>query len=248
MQAPFPSLHPPLWTTPEICKDETVDFFLLDRFGPNTFPAHNSVLFASEVQVDYLARTLIAPIIDRRLRMLEVKPTSEDQWVNAVHRELSGSVFEAGCSNWYINPFGRNSASWPGYASTYWKEALEPQIGVFKTRPGSRTWFINTISRWIRTSGPATYFAVAAVTSLLVNRGLVPEPATTLLQKLGEVLFIPVDPLVKLWIWLIPTWTFLSPSLALSLEFTLFCISNHREINSFIAEIDTGTCASWSVT
>ncbi|PLB50096.1 monooxygenase [Aspergillus steynii IBT 23096] len=99
-------------------------------FGPNTFPAHNSVLFASEVQVEYLARTLIAPIIDRRISTLEVKATAEDQWVNALQAELRGSVFEAGCSNWYINHHGRNSASWPGYASSYWKEALKPQIGV----------------------------------------------------------------------------------------------------------------------
>ncbi|KAJ5417027.1 uncharacterized protein N7487_000577 [Penicillium crustosum] len=134
-------------------------------FGPNTFPAHNSVLFASEVQVDYLARTLLAPIIDRRIYSLEVKPTAENQWVNALQAELKGSVFEAGCSNWYINPHGRNSASWPGYASTYWKEALKPQIGMFKEVPRSNLWMLNTVWRWIRSTKKETYgmvlFAIA---------------------------------------------------------------------------------------
>lgn len=137
----------------------------LHSFGPNTFPAHNSVLFASEVQVDYLARTLLAPIIDRRIYSLEVKPTAENQWVNALQAELKGSVFEAGCSNWYINPHGRNSASWPGYASTYWKEALKPQIGMFKEVPRSNLWMLNTVWRWIRSTKKETYgmvlFAIA---------------------------------------------------------------------------------------
>ncbi|KAJ5823873.1 Pyridine nucleotide-disulfide oxidoreductase class-II [Penicillium robsamsonii] len=126
-------------------------------FGPNTFPAHNSVLFASEVQVDYLARTLLAPIIDHRIYSLEVKPTVEYQWVNALQTELKGSVFEAGCSNWYINTHGRNSASWPGYASTYWKETLKSQVGVFKTVPRSKIWMLNTMWRWIRSTKKDTY-------------------------------------------------------------------------------------------
>lgn len=115
------------------------------------------MLFASEVQVEFLARTLIAPIIDRRISSLEVKRTAEYQWVNALQTELKGSVFEAGCSNWYINKHGRNSASWPGYASTYWKEALRPHVGVFKELPESRLWFINTLWRWIRTTKKEAY-------------------------------------------------------------------------------------------
>lgn len=131
---------------------------ILTSFGPNTFPAHNSVLFASEVQVEYLARTLLAPIIDHRISSLEVKSTSENQWVNALQTELKGSVFEAGCSNWYINPHGRNSASWPGYASTYWKETLKPQVGVFNRVYRSKFWIGNTVWRWIRTTKKESYF------------------------------------------------------------------------------------------
>jgi hypothetical protein len=88
---------------------------------------------------------------------LEVKSTAEDQWVNALQAELKGSVFEAGCSNWYINTHGRNSASWPGYASTYWKKALMPQIGVFEEVPRSRFWVFNTVWRWIRTARKESY-------------------------------------------------------------------------------------------
>ncbi|KAF1965080.1 hypothetical protein BU23DRAFT_575195 [Bimuria novae-zelandiae CBS 107.79] len=48
-------------------------------FGPNTFPAHNSALFAIEVQVSYVARTLLAPLVDRRFSVMEVKSTAENQ-------------------------------------------------------------------------------------------------------------------------------------------------------------------------
>lgn len=84
---------------------------ILDSFGPNTFPAHNSALFSCEVQVEYIARTLLAPIIDGRASVIEVRATAEDQWVNGIHGQFKGSVFAAGCSNWYINEFGRNATS-----------------------------------------------------------------------------------------------------------------------------------------
>ncbi|RYN16575.1 hypothetical protein AA0112_g12437 [Alternaria arborescens] len=126
-------------------------------FGPNTFPAHNSALFACEVQIEFVMRNLLAPLIDGRCRVVEVKATAESQWVNSIHKQLSGSVFQAGCSNWYINEHGRNAASWPGYASTYWKEACIPRFGVFKTEGGSYFWFLRTLSRWIRTASSTTY-------------------------------------------------------------------------------------------
>lgn len=113
--------------------------------------------------MQYLVRTLIAPIIDRRISSLEVKATSENQWVNALQAELRGTVFEAGCSNWYINQHGRNAASWPGYASSYWMETLKPQIGVFKESPQSKLWMFNTLSRWIKTTNKETYAALTLV-------------------------------------------------------------------------------------
>lgn len=87
--------------------------------------------------------------------------------MNALQAELRGSVFEAGCSNWYINEHGRNAASWPGYASSYWKEALKPQIGVFKESPQSRLWMLNTLWRWIRTTSKETYAVLGLILACL---------------------------------------------------------------------------------
>ncbi|KAI8932661.1 hypothetical protein NX059_010156 [Plenodomus lindquistii] len=126
-------------------------------FGPNTFPAHNSALFTCEVQVDFVARNMIAPLIDRKASIIEIKSSVEHAWVEGIQRQLQGSVFQAGCSNWYINEHGHNAASWPGYASTYWKETCIPRFGIFNKKGGSYLWFLRTLSRWVRTTSKKTY-------------------------------------------------------------------------------------------
>jgi hypothetical protein len=122
------------------------------------------------VQVEYVARTLLAPIIDRRALVVEVKATAEDQWVNSIHNQLSGSVFAAGCSNWYINEFGRNAASWPGFASTFWKETLKARPDVFNTSGGSRFWATNMLKRWLRTTSASSYLILFTLLSVSVLR------------------------------------------------------------------------------
>ena len=102
-----------------------------DRFGPNTFPAHNSVIFSSEVQVDYIAKTLVLPLLNPSGLTVEVKKKAEDDFVADIDKELSGTVFSSGCSNWYINSKGRNSASWPGLASNFWRKTVFPQWNDF---------------------------------------------------------------------------------------------------------------------
>jgi hypothetical protein len=131
-------------------------------FGPNTFPAHGSALFNCEVQVSYLAHSLFAPIIDQRASVIEVKEEAENVFVNKIHQRLAGSVFAAGCSNWYINEFGRNSASWPGYCRTYWLSTALPQGSKFLMSGGSKMGPIYRFTRWIRTS------AIKLVVTLLL--------------------------------------------------------------------------------
>ncbi|OAG11152.1 monooxygenase [Paraphaeosphaeria sporulosa] len=142
-------------------------------FGPNTFPAHNSALFAIEVQVSFVARTLLAPLIDRRFSTFEVKPTAENQWVNSIHQQLQGSVFDAGCSNWYINEHGRNAASWPGYASMFWRETWVPRFGVFAKSGGDNKWVLRRMWRWLRTMGwSGRVLALLCVLVALGRRGV----------------------------------------------------------------------------
>lgn len=123
---------------------------MTNRFGPNTFPAHNSVIYASEVQVEYILRTLFAPIIDHAASTVEVKEVAEQRFVNEVNAKLAGSVFEAGCSNWYINSAGRNSASWPGKAASFWRATMLPHWSDFTYSGNESTWFVRRLCRSIK--------------------------------------------------------------------------------------------------
>ncbi|KAH6682832.1 hypothetical protein B0J14DRAFT_132823 [Halenospora varia] len=116
-------------------------------FGPNTFPAHNSVLFACEVQVEYIAKTLFTPLMNNRASVIEVKREAENSFTSGIHTLLNGSVFSAGCSNWYINSEGKNSASWPGYASSFWRATWSPRFEDFKLEGGSKLWFPRSMVR-----------------------------------------------------------------------------------------------------
>ncbi|KAF2233755.1 monooxygenase [Viridothelium virens] len=120
-------------------------------FGPNTFPAHNSALYSCEVQVEYFARTILAPIIDRQVKALVVHEAAETFWVNSVQKELVGSVFEAGCSNWYITEgTGRNAASFPGYARDLWKQTWLAKSSDYDIVPGDRLWPVRRLYRWLK--------------------------------------------------------------------------------------------------
>jgi hypothetical protein len=72
------------------------------------------------------------------------------QYVNKIHSQLNSVVFSSGCTNWYINEFGRNAASWPGLASAFWRKAYFPRFQDYNMVTVSRFWYLNTLKRWVR--------------------------------------------------------------------------------------------------
>ncbi|KAI1359131.1 monooxygenase [Xylaria arbuscula] len=130
-------------------------------FGPNVFPANNSALFACETQVEFALKSLIIPLLDRRAKIIEVKQAAEDRETNAIHTELTNTVFSGDCSNWYIGDFGRNAASWPGLARTYWFRTYFPDWSAFNMSGGSNWWPFFTAKRMITQN--ATLLAVAVL-------------------------------------------------------------------------------------
>lgn len=139
-------------------------------FGPNTFPANNSALFAVETQVDYTIKSLFKPLIDRRADVIEVKQSAEDRETQAIHHGLNKTVFAGDCSNWYIGKHGRNAASWPGLARSFWWATYFPDWSAFNMSGGSRLWRLRKLSRTLFTKSFAVstillWFAVASISS-----------------------------------------------------------------------------------
>jgi hypothetical protein len=127
------------------------------------------VIFSVEVQVEYLAKTLISPILNRYTEVVEVKPEAEEKFINNLDGILEHTVFSAGCSNWYINSAGRNSASWPGLASTFWRAAFFPRWRDFDMSGGSRTWLFQKTLRNLRTTPTWVWFAAILVVLRLLE-------------------------------------------------------------------------------
>jgi cation diffusion facilitator CzcD-associated flavoprotein CzcO len=105
-------------------------FFLL---GPNTGLGHNSVLLMIEAQLSYLRR-LLGHRASTGASVVEPTEQAQAASVAAVDRGTEGSVWTAGgCTSWYLDRTGRNSALWPGSVRAY-----ERRLGRFD--PGEYIW------------------------------------------------------------------------------------------------------------
>ncbi|KAF2481593.1 monooxygenase [Neohortaea acidophila] len=142
-------------------------------FGPNTFPANNSALFACETQVDYAVKSLFRPLLDGRADIIEVKQSAEDSTTQKIHEGLAATVFAGDCSNWYIGKHGRNTASWPGLARSFWLATYFPDWKAFNMQGGSKFWPLRALERKLRffSSGNATakWLAFLIATGIIVR-------------------------------------------------------------------------------
>jgi cation diffusion facilitator CzcD-associated flavoprotein CzcO len=135
-------------------------------FGPNTFPANNSALFACETQADYAIKSLFTPLLDGRAEVIEVKQSAEDRETQAIHKGLTATVFAGDCSNWYIGAFGRNAASWPGFARSFWWATYFPDWSSFNMIGGSKLWRLKSLKRRLQNA-----YALLSCTVLAASVG-----------------------------------------------------------------------------
>jgi hypothetical protein len=64
----------------------------------------------------------------RRATYVEVRDEAQQRFVADVHGELGETVWSAGCTSWYLDAAGRNSAIWPEFTVSYWRRTrkLDP--------------------------------------------------------------------------------------------------------------------------
>jgi len=94
------------------------NFFIL--LGPNTGLGHNSVVLMSEAQIGY-AIDCVKLMRRRGRRVMEVKPATQERFVEELRRRLDGTVWQAGgCRSWYKDAkTGENPVIWPGSVTAY---------------------------------------------------------------------------------------------------------------------------------
>lgn len=96
-------------------------------FGPNAFPAHNSVIYTNEVQAEYLIKTMFKPILSGSFRTLDVKEAAEVRDANSLQDKLQKMVWSGGCSNWNLDANGRNTTNYPDNTWKFWWQLYWPR-------------------------------------------------------------------------------------------------------------------------
>lgn len=101
--------------------------------------------------------------MDGYANVVEVKAEAEERFVHNLDKVLAETVFAAGCSNWYINSAGRNSAAWPGLAATFWKATAFPKWKDFVMDGGSNWWLFHKARRHVANASWPIWFIALGV-------------------------------------------------------------------------------------
>ncbi|KMQ74327.1 flavin-containing monooxygenase [Marinobacter subterrani] len=87
-------------------------------YGPNTNLAHNSILYMLESQFRYVLGC-VETLEKYPGSAMDVRQDRQDRFGRVVQQRLKDTVWNSGCSSWYLDANGRNTINWPGFSFTY---------------------------------------------------------------------------------------------------------------------------------
>jgi cation diffusion facilitator CzcD-associated flavoprotein CzcO len=93
------------------------NFFML--VGPNTFLAHNSVVFMIEAQVHYIIKAL-QWLQKSGNAMMDLRSDVQGRFNRELRQRMRQTVWSSGCNSWYLDARGQNAALWPASPTRYW--------------------------------------------------------------------------------------------------------------------------------
>jgi cation diffusion facilitator CzcD-associated flavoprotein CzcO len=102
--------------------------------GPNTGLGHNSMVFMIEAQARYALQAIQA-IRGRKLRYLDVREPVQRAFLGRVQAKLRGSVWNSGCSSWYVGADGYNLTVWPFFTFQYWWQTRRLALSEYELVP-----------------------------------------------------------------------------------------------------------------
>jgi cation diffusion facilitator CzcD-associated flavoprotein CzcO len=86
--------------------------------GPNTGLGHSSMVFMMESQTNYIVDAL-KTMAARSFDSFSVHPDAVEAFNQEVQTKLGRSVWNSGCSSWYLDSTGRNTTLWPDFTWRY---------------------------------------------------------------------------------------------------------------------------------
>jgi cation diffusion facilitator CzcD-associated flavoprotein CzcO len=102
-------------------------------YGPNTNLGHNSIIFMSERQIDYIL-PLIDTILARDLALLDVRPAAQAAYNRKLQAKLATTVWAANCGSWYKHD-GKITNNWSGSTLAFWRQMRQVDLDNYEMRP-----------------------------------------------------------------------------------------------------------------
>jgi cation diffusion facilitator CzcD-associated flavoprotein CzcO len=107
---------------------------LLFLYGPNLNLGHTSIIYMLESQLAY-AIDALRTMRRRGAAEFEVRPEVHAAYNEEIQQRLAGTVWNSGCSSWYIDRNGRNSIMWPGYTFEYRRRTRRFDAEAYRLAP-----------------------------------------------------------------------------------------------------------------
>jgi cation diffusion facilitator CzcD-associated flavoprotein CzcO len=87
-------------------------------YGPNTNLGHNSIVYMIESQISHIVDALVY-CDSKAVRTVEPDAEICQRYNDSLQQRLHKTVWNTGCSNWYVNEHGRQTNNWPGFSFEY---------------------------------------------------------------------------------------------------------------------------------
>jgi cation diffusion facilitator CzcD-associated flavoprotein CzcO len=105
------------------------NMFLL--YGPNTNGGTGSVIYTIEAGLNHVLAAL-SELEARDARRIELRRAAAEQFDRELREALRGTVWHAGCTNWYVDANGNDPNQWPWLWSTYRKRTSQLEPGAYE--------------------------------------------------------------------------------------------------------------------
>ncbi len=107
------------------------NMFLL--YGPNTNGGTGSVIYVIEAGVAHVIAAL-DELERRNADRIEIRRERADAFNRELRTALAGTVWHAGCTNWYVDENGNDASQWPWMWSAYRRRTRQLEPGAYELK------------------------------------------------------------------------------------------------------------------
>lgn len=100
-------------------------------YGPNTNMGAGSAIYLLESQMRHVAEA-VGLLRRTHGRSLEVRPEAQAAYNQELRDRLARSVWESGCSSWYVDEHGHDTSNWPGTMTEFRRRTSRVSLDAYR--------------------------------------------------------------------------------------------------------------------